>query len=1590
MKLDLKHNDLSHIPHCLLELPKLVELNLSHNSLKEIPDVVEWSPCLTVLDLSHNQLSSMPINVIALAIRVLDLSYNKFQQVPLCICFFTTLHSLNLSENRNILQLPAELGQLSQLSYFKLNGLKDLNDPPKNLLKDPSDCIRYLKSKLRCTKGFFKMKLMIVGQASCGKTTLATKLQGKDCRNESTVGIDVSEWQYKPSLGKNKFRFSIWDIGGHEGYYAICQCLLSERSLYLVLFNLKHKEGIQELELWLNNIAFRAPNSLVIIVGTHLDEFRDDERAEVDQVLQSVGSLAGAYTSKLKIAEIIPVDLTKLENIQTLKNAIYNHAASYSTHRGQIIMGQKIPASYHALDKCLEEIQNQVRLGRCQPIMNAEEFRSMILKMNLPDVHSDEELKTATHFLLGIGALLHYDDRFHNLRKFYIIDPGWLCGMMAKVITKNPFLKSGILHIKDFPFLVRDKCFSWDQYNWYLTLIAHYEIALPLDNKRVLLVPSMLPAIRPKEVDEEYRKVIKKPHYSRFIIFKQTATPPDFWSRLLSRIMHSVQKVTAALDKTVPKANALKPFSALPNIFGNSSPQHPKINSKPDTSTYSSFVSAEQPESFPSEFSSTSDSVQISNCPYIASPSELSTSLLDSYAVEDIKLYYWLKGIFYRDPEMMFQVEFLANSNNFGKEKGDRVLLITSPTNEGKQIVSQLVNIVFALVNEWYPGLNETTENNGIEQRVPCFECVKNGRAKPFEFQVEQCLSVIARKEVIVECGYYRHTYENHKVELTDIVPDLLLQDIDAKFLLKKEDIIYEEDEASLLGKGGYGDVYPGKCHGKAVAIKRYLSCAFTELQSEAKMLQQLYHPCIICLEGVCVYPKMALVLELAPLGALSIPLLKQKVPIHRLTIFRIALEVATALRFLHSHGVMSQHLNADNVLLWTLNPDSLCHCKIIDFSIATNFSFAIEGPKGFTASESLYDHKKDTFSFAMFLYQMIARRHPYPDIPGNKIEASVNKGERPKLLDVDHAHFAYYYLTKLMKTCWRDKATDRPDDDVIMKNLSLSEMQSVMAVTRIKSRFSLHKAIGITPTDFIKAGIPNQLPSELWVCCDGAEGAEVSIYSTHTMAKVNENFIMDNQVISILKCCDHIWIVTHGGDKGSFVNIFSILTKKLVYNFQLKENTALCMSCIHDIIYIGTLQGYCYRFLANIEQVHENSSPLFRCVSANAVDGITCTPQCIWASHTRYISFIDFDNLILEGSIHRERDAYIGQLFPSPDGKIIWGAVFGGFLLSAWDADNKCHLFDVDTSDHMVMISSDIPKKNRIMTAIAPAEDCVWVGMATGHILVFNDKELLTWFHPYTECVHFLTVLPCSGPCEMEKCMVASGGKEYQSMIKGLDNIVAANADHLPNGEGGYLVIFEAFSSKTYRQIQMIEENVPEMFENHRTVSTMIHEGKFVDGTRILKMSRPDLNYSGNSLRVKRILHEHTSNTTSITASGPIKTVFEVKLLSTNQTVRITCPSPPQLNIILSELHVNTSISKENCRLVYFVSEREVRLKTQKEFSKYLAQEQRPQLWLSATSSRVSSQGTSDTAAQPSKSKNTMFSDFHTSPGKFDKIVQL
>jgi len=87
--------------------------------------------------------------VICPALTRLILNYNQLTAVPMSVCEMKALNSLDLSHNE-IIHLPAEMGNLSNLWEFPLAGLK-LISPPQNIIErgKTKDIIGFLWSLLQ-------------------------------------------------------------------------------------------------------------------------------------------------------------------------------------------------------------------------------------------------------------------------------------------------------------------------------------------------------------------------------------------------------------------------------------------------------------------------------------------------------------------------------------------------------------------------------------------------------------------------------------------------------------------------------------------------------------------------------------------------------------------------------------------------------------------------------------------------------------------------------------------------------------------------------------------------------------------------------------------------------------------------------------------------------------------------------------------------------------------------------------------------------------------------------------------------------------------------------------------------------------------------------------------------------------------------------------------------------------------------------------------------------------------------------------------------------------------------------------------------
>lgn len=128
-----------------------------------------------------------------------------------------------------------------------------------------------------------KLKLVLVGLAEAGKTTVACHLMGRPVPKQldRTVGLDIHVgWTPLEGL---PLEVSVWDFAGQADYYASHQLFLSKGSLFLLVVDLSalYRDVTEEentidphgrVHRWLEMLQLRVPGAAVALVGTHKDD----------------------------------------------------------------------------------------------------------------------------------------------------------------------------------------------------------------------------------------------------------------------------------------------------------------------------------------------------------------------------------------------------------------------------------------------------------------------------------------------------------------------------------------------------------------------------------------------------------------------------------------------------------------------------------------------------------------------------------------------------------------------------------------------------------------------------------------------------------------------------------------------------------------------------------------------------------------------------------------------------------------------------------------------------------------------------------------------------------------------------------------------------------------------------------------------------------------------------------------------------------------------------------------------------------------------------------------------------------------------
>ncbi|XP_012867565.1 PREDICTED: leucine-rich repeat serine/threonine-protein kinase 1 isoform X1 [Dipodomys ordii] len=1056
---DFSENALKEVPLGLFQLDALVVLRLQENQLASLPPQDKWT-CrhLKTLDLSRNQLGKseegLKTKRISLfttrgrqrsatdsgnmlefpaflgdTLEVLYLNDNHLDAVPPSVCLLKNLSELYLGNNPSLRELPPELGQLSNLWQLDIEDLQVGNVPADVRKEGPKAVLSFLRAQLRQAERCRLMKMIIAGPPRQGKSTLLEILQTgrapQGTHGEATIRTTKWELQ-RPAGSKAKVEsveFNVWDIGGPTSMATVNQCFFTDKALYVVVWNLAlGEEAVASLQFWLLNIEAKAPNAVVLVVGTHLDlieaKFRVERvatlRAYVLALCRSPSGARATGFPDITCKHLHEISCRSLEGLEGLRQLLFHVACNMkdvgSTIGCQRLAGRLTPRSYLNLQEAVLAEQQRRSLGDEVQYLTDRQLEQLVDQTPGNDLKDYEDLQSATNFLIETGTLLHFPDTSHGLRNLYFLDPIWLSECLQRIFNikgSRSVAKNGVIRAEDLRMLLVGTGFTQQTEEQYFQFLAKFEIALPVANDSYLL-PHLLPSKPGLDIHG-----MRHPRANAIQrVFKMSFVPVGFWQRFIARMLVSLAEMDLQLFENKKNTRGRNRKVAIYSFTGN----------------------------------------QRNRC--------------STFRVKRNQTIYWQEGLLVTFDGGYLSVE--SSDVNWKKKKSGGIKIICQSEMRDFSAMAFITDHVNSLIDQWFPALT-ATESDGtplMEQYVPCPVCEVSWahHTDPGEksegvqyFDMEDCVLTAIEKDFI-SCP--RHP--DVPVPLQELVPELFMTDFPARLFLENSKLEHSEDEGSVLGQGGSGTViYRARYQSQPVAVKRFhikkfknfanvpadtmlrhlratdAMKNFSEFRQEASMLHALQHPCIVSLIGISIHP-LCFALELAPLSSLNTVLSENAkdasfMPLRHMLTQKIAYQIASGLAYLHKKNIIFCDLKSDNILVWSLDVKEHVNIKLSDYGISRQSfhegALGVEGTPGYQAPEIrpriVYDEKVDMFSYGMVLYELLSGQRPALGHHQLQIAKKLSKGIRPVLGQPEEVQF--HRLQALMIECWDTKPEKRP-----------------------------------------------------------------------------------------------------------------------------------------------------------------------------------------------------------------------------------------------------------------------------------------------------------------------------------------------------------------------------------------------------------------------------------------------------------------------------------------------------------------------------------------------------------------------------------
>lgn len=448
---------------------------------------------LKSVNLNHNNFTVFPKEILSLKrLEALAIDFD-FKALPDEICNLKKLKYLYLPK-ANISYLPDDIGNLQELEILciwgtkinrlpascqKLKKLKSLYLtksifekflPPEIISQSPLEVINYIVRYQNDTEKIEinESKMIIVGQGGVGKTCLLNRLKNdKYDETVSTEGIAIEPWEFEVE-GK-KYKLNTWDFGGQEIYHATHQFFLTNRSLYIFVWDARQEEEYGRIDYWLHTIESFAYNSPIIIVVN-----KCDSRNSVKQL--DLKSIKGKFP---QIIDSFRVSCKMNIEIGHLRNVIEEETTKLP------LMGMVWLSSWLDVRMELESLAQDTN------IITYKKYQEICSKY---DILSGEAL-SLSKYLHDLGIIINFQNDLF-LRNIVILKPDWGTNAVYKVLdAQDTVLKNrnGILYYDDLPKIWKDtKEYPEEIYPIILRLMENFQLSFEVNKNQEYLIAELL------------------------------------------------------------------------------------------------------------------------------------------------------------------------------------------------------------------------------------------------------------------------------------------------------------------------------------------------------------------------------------------------------------------------------------------------------------------------------------------------------------------------------------------------------------------------------------------------------------------------------------------------------------------------------------------------------------------------------------------------------------------------------------------------------------------------------------------------------------------------------------------------------------------------------------------------------------------------------------------------------------------------------------------------------------------------------------------------------------------------------------------